>query len=254
MKAAEQVIEGALESFDTTAERQTAEYLTLQQRLQDLQILEATVTGNFRVIVPATVPLDPFSPRMVRNGLVGLVAGLIIGIAIALLLEQFDTRVRTTEEAVGLFGMPLLGYIRKLPTKQIDQQPIFVLGDSRSSAAEAVRKLRSNLEFANIDGDLKSLCITSCLQHEGKSVTVCNLAISLAAAGNRVVLVDGDLRSPRVHRYLRLRNAVGLSTVLTGRSDLHATLRARSVGPSLTIADTAGGADAASSQSLACGC
>ena len=109
-----------------------------------------------------------------------------------------------------------------------------------------MRKLRSNLEFANIDGDLKSLCITSCLQHEGKSVTVCNLAISLAAAGNRVVLVDGDLRSPQVHRYLRLRNAVGLSTVLTGRSDLHATLRARSVGPSLTIADTAGGADAAS--------
>ena len=91
VRAAEQVIQKSIESFDTATERLSAEYLTLVQRLQDLRILEETVTGNFSVIVPATVPLDPFSPRPVRNGLVGLVAGLIFGIAIALLLEQFDT-------------------------------------------------------------------------------------------------------------------------------------------------------------------
>ena len=246
VRVAEQVIQRELDSFDTAAERLSADYVTLKARLQDLQILEATVGGNFRVLVPATVPTVPFSPRPVRNGLMGLVAGLIIGIGIVLLLEQFDTRVRTAEEAVAIFGMPLLGHIRKIPAKEVDRQPLFALADSHSPAAEAVRKLRGNLEFANIDGDLKSLFITSCLQHEGKSLTVCNLAISLAASGNRVVLVDGDLRRPQVHRYLHLANGAGLSTVLTGRSDLRRTLHSRAVGSSLVTMGSAGTVEAAS--------
>ena len=79
-----------------------------------------------------------------------------------------------------------------------------MLSEAHNPAAEAIRKLRGNLEFANIDGDLKSVFITSCLQSEGKTLTLCNLALSLAASGNRVVLVDGDLRKPQVHRYLDL--------------------------------------------------
>ena len=246
VRVAEQVIQRTVDSFDTAEKRLSADYLTLQQRLQDLQILEATVTGNFRVLVPATVPGEPFSPRPVRNGLMGLMAGFVIGIGIVLLFEQFDTRVRTAEEAVAIFGMPLLGHIRKVSAKEVDRQPLFALADSHSPAAEAVRKLRGNLEFANIDGDLKSLFITSCLQHEGKSLTVCNLAISLAASGNRVVLVDGDLRRPQVHSYLHLANGAGLTTVLTGRSDLRQTLHSRPVGPSLVTIGTAGAVDAAS--------
>ena len=244
VRIAEQVIQRTLDSFSTASERLSADYVTLQQRLQDLQILEATVTGNFRVLVPATVPGEPFSPRPVRNGLMGLVAGLVLGIVVALSLEQFDTRVRTAEEAVAIFNMPVLGNIRKMSTKEFDRQPLFIVGDSHKPAAEAVRKLRGNLQFANIDGDLKSLFITSCLQHEGKSLTVCNLAISLATSGDRVVLVDGDLRRPQVHRYLGLSNGVGLSTVLTGRSDLRQTLHSHSLGPRLTTVGTVGEADA----------
>jgi len=235
VRQAEQVIQTRIDSFGGGAARQSAEYLTLQQRLQDLQILEATVTGNFRVLIPATAPDKPFTPKPVRNGLMGFVAGVVIGIGLALLIEQFDTRVRSVDEAVAIFDMPLLGRIRKMPIQKVNQQPLVVLSDSQGPAAESIRKLRSNLEFANIDGDLKSVFITSCLQHEGKSVTVCNLALALAASGNRIVLVDGDLRRPQVHRYLNLPNGKGLSTVLRGKADVTEALCTRSaVGPSLT--------------------
>jgi len=233
VQQAERVIQSKLDSFVSATSRLSADYVTLMQRLRDLQILEATVTGNFRVLVPATVPNAPFTPKPVRNGLMGLVAGLIIGVGLAFLLEQFDTRVRSHEEAVAIFGMPLLAQIRKMRAKELEEQPLVVLSDSHSPMVEGIRKLRGNLEFANIDRDLRSLFITSALQHEGKSLTVCNLALSLAASGKRVVLVDGDLRRPQVHRYLNLPNRAGVSTVLTGRTELSQALRSRPVGPSL---------------------
>jgi polysaccharide biosynthesis transport protein len=234
VRQAEQVVQSKLDTFKSDVSRQSADYVTLLQRLQDLQILEATVTGNFRVLVPATRPSQPFSPRPVRNIAMGFAAGLIIGIGIALLLEQFDTRVRSKNEAVAILGMPVVGNIRKLSAKELREQPLLVLGGAHNPAAESIRKLRGNLDFANVDGDLRSLVITSALQHEGKSLLVCNLALSLAATGVRVVLVDGDLRRPQVHAYLGLPNGTGLSTVLTGRGDLTETLCTRRVGPRLT--------------------
>ena len=234
VRQAQQVIENQIDAFKTVESRQSAEYFTLLQRLQDLDILEATVTGNFRVLVPATTPSAPFSPNPLRNGVMGLAAGLVIGIGLALLLEQFDTRVRTQEEASAIVDMPVIGAIRKLPGKALEAEPLTVLTDPRGLAAEAIRKLRSNLEFADVDGDLKSLVVTSSLQHEGKSLMVCNLALSLAAAGRRVVLVDGDLRRPRVHAYLNLVNLEGVSTVLTGRTELQQALRPVKIGPGLS--------------------
>jgi Mrp family chromosome partitioning ATPase/capsular polysaccharide biosynthesis protein len=233
VRQAETVVQSQLNSFKSDASRLSAEYVTLVQRLQDLRILEATVTGNFRILVPATVPSAPFSPKPVRNALVGLVAGLIFGIGLVLLIEQFDTRVRSTDEAVAIFAMPLLAQIRKMRTKELEDQPLVVLSDAHSPTAEAIRKLRGNLEFANIDGQLRSLFMTSALQHEGKTLTMCNLALSLAAAGGKVVLVDGDLRRPQVHRYLNLPNGAGVSTVLTGRTQLSHALLSYSVGPNL---------------------
>jgi len=241
VRQAEQVVRNSMDTFNSEASRQTAEYLTLEQRLQDLQILEATATGNFTILAPATTPDAPFSPRPVRNGLMGLAAGLVLGIVVALTVAQFDTRVRSQDEAVALLGVPLWGQIRKMPKGTLDDEPLVVLHESHSQPAEAIRKLRGSLEFASVDQPVKSLFITSALQHEGKSVIVCNLALALAEAGNRVVLVDGDLRRPQVHRYFKLSNAVGVSTVLTGRTELMAALRSQAVGPRIA---TRGGASA----------
>jgi capsular exopolysaccharide synthesis family protein len=234
VRQAEQVVKSRMDTFTTEESKQTAEYLTLQQRLQDLQILEATATGNFTILAPATAPEAPFAPRPVRNGLIGLFAGMVVGTGIALIVAQFDTRVRSQEEVVELLDMPLWGQIRKMPKRILDDDPLVVTDESQSWAAESFRKLRASLEFANVDHTVRSLFITSALQHEGKSVTVCNLALALAEAGSRVVLVDGDLRRPQVHKHFRVKNGVGLSLVLTGRVDLETALSVRTIGRRLT--------------------
>ena len=234
VRQALQVIQNQVDAFTTTESRTSAEYLTLLQRLNDLRMLEATATGNFRILAPATTPSAPFSPVPIRDGIIGLAAGLVLGIGLALLLEQFDTRVRGQAEAAAIVDMPVVGALPKLPRSALDAEPLAVLADPRGPMAEAIRKVRSNLEYANVDGDLKSLVVTSALQHEGKSLLVCNLALSMAATGRRVVLVDGDLRRPRVHFYLRLANGEGVSTVLTGRSDLQKAALSVAVGTRLT--------------------
>ncbi|HET6495267.1 MAG TPA: hypothetical protein VFH61_07895, partial [Thermoleophilia bacterium] len=187
-------------------------------------------------------PPSSFTPKPLRNALIAFVAGIIIGVGIALLLEQFDTRVRSQDEVAAIFDMPLLAQIRRIRPKQLEEQPLVVLSDSHSPTAEGIRKLRGNLEFANVDGELKSLFITSALQHEGKTLTVCNLALSLAAAGSRVVLVDGDLRRPQIHRYLYVANAEGVSTVLTGKTSLSQALIQHPVGRTLVTVKATGSA------------
>ena len=110
--------------------------------------------------------------------------------------------------------------------------------------------VRTNLDFLNVDADIQSLVVTSCVQGEGKSVAVANLAVSMALAGKKVIVVDGDLRRPRQHKYFGLRNEVGLSTVVTGQTNLAQSLQAVEVAgaaPGEPAADFAGwarGADA----------
>lgn len=246
VKQAESVVQSRLDTYLSDASKQSGDYAILQQRLQDLQILEATTTGNFRVLVRAGAPAAPFSPKPMRSGLMGAVGGFVIGAGIVLLLAQFDTRVRTQEEAAAIFAVPVLGHIRKATPKSIEEQPLFVLSDAHSPAAEAVRKLQWSLEYAeDLESDLKSILLTSCLQGEGKSLTLCNLALAMAATGKRVVLVDADLRRPRMHRYLNLPNAVGVSTVLAGRTEVAKALHTRLVGTSVITKGPDGEVDGA---------
>jgi len=211
------VVKGQLAALADTGGQRSSEYTSLQQSLQSLELLEASVRGNFKVITAASPPSAPFSPDKKRGIALAVVAGLVLGVGLAFLIEQFDTRVRGDEQVAELLELPVIGRVPPVRRKSRDGGVLQTLADPSGADAEAYRLLRSNLDFMAVDDDIKSLLIASSVQGEGKSVTVCNLAISMALAGKRVILLDADLRSPRVHAYLGVPNALGLSSVIARR-------------------------------------
>jgi non-specific protein-tyrosine kinase len=225
LRQAATVVQATLDTYDTEAARASTEYLMLQQQYRNLQILKQTATGNFSVIVQATAPSAPFSPRVVRTAGIGMAGGLVLGLLLALLLEQFDTRLRSEDQILALLPYPVLGRIPRAAKKEVATGGVVsTLSQPTGPVAESFRMLRSNLDFVNVDRGVRTLILTSSAQGEGKSIAICNLAVSLALSGKRVALVDGDLRSPHVHTYLGLSNAVGLSAVLGRRATLDAAL------------------------------
>ena len=207
------------------AAKQSADYVILAQRLGDLKILQTTASGNFRVLVPATVPTAPISPKPLRSAILGFAVGLFAGIGLAFLLEQFDTRVRRTDDVAALLRQPVLARVPRLSREQMKSPKLVTLEHPADAVAEAFRLLRTNLAFMDVDGHVKSLLVTSSLQGEGKSVTVANLAVTLALAGKKVIVVDADLRRPRQHRLFGLDNEVGASNIVAAEADLVAMLQ-----------------------------
>lgn len=176
-----------------------------------------------RQIQAAQLPLSPVSPRQKTSVALGLILGLMAGMGCAVLRHSLDRTVKNPDALAELVEAPVLG------TTNWDQgiraRPLIVHDQPRAPLAESFRQLRTNLEYVDLDHTNKLICITSSLPHEGKTTTACNLAIALAQAGNRVALVEADLRRPKVAEYLGMENAVGLTTVLTGQVSLDAALQ-----------------------------
>lgn len=173
---------------------------------------------SLRKVQDAAVPTIPFEPSMLRNLAVGLLLGTAGGIGLALLRDRFDTRLRGRQAVEQLADASVLGAF----VSESGQQQDFLLRPSQNYSArhEAFRQLRTHLQFANVDGGVRSVLVTSSIPGEGKSTTAANLAIVLGESGLRVLLVDADLRRPVVAKSFGLEGAVGLTTVLTGRIPL----------------------------------
>jgi tyrosine-protein kinase len=170
------------------------------------------------VVDPADVPRDPISPRPLVNLTLAVLTALLIAMASLVLRDRMDTTIKTSEvlhEASKSAVLGIIGYER-----DARRHPLILRDRGRSSRSEAFRALRTNLQFIGVDRQPKSLVVTSCLPGEGKSSTSANLAITLAQAGWRVLLVDGDLRRPRIPNYLGIEGATGLTDVLIGRARL----------------------------------
>ena len=170
-------------------------------------------------------PTSPFSPQPLRSAILGLGRrALLLAIGLAFLLEQFDTRVRRADEIAGILRQPILGRIPRISHKLLNEGAVVALKHPDGQVAEAFRMVRTNLEFLSVDQAVRSVLVTSCVQGEGKSVAVANLAVTLTMTGKKVVVVDADLRRPRQHEYFGLSNERGLSTVASGRDKLFDTL------------------------------
>lgn len=213
-------VQAALKTYATPAAQESAEYLQLRQSEQALELQLESLSSDFTIIAPATLPTEPFSPRKRHTIALAGSLGLMIGIVLAFLLEQLDTRVRDERQMTEMMGMSALGHLPPLGRRVPEGGGVHMLTNPSGPMAEAIRVLRGNLSFTGIDGDVRSLVITSSIRSEGKSVTAANLAVSLALAGQRVVLVDADFRRPRIHTYMRVSNVIGLSSVLARRAKL----------------------------------
>ncbi|HET6496270.1 MAG TPA: P-loop NTPase, partial [Thermoleophilia bacterium] len=218
-------IEAALAKYQTKESKLTADYVMLRQRLQDLQILKETSTGNYRVLRPAAVPSAPYAPNPLRSAILGFGVGLFAGIGLAFLLEQFDTRLRRTEDVAAILRQPVLGRIPHISKALLSEDPVVAHAHPEGPPAEAFRLLRTNIEYMRSVDSFKSLMVTSSVQGEGKSMCVANLAVTLAMGGKKVIIVDADLRRPHQHHLFGLENQQGVSTVATGQTALDDALR-----------------------------
>ncbi len=175
------------------------------------------------IVDTASLPTSPVSPKPVRNLGLAVILGLLVGIGIAVLRETLDTSIKSAEDIASTMGAAMLGSVRY--DSRAAKQPLVTELDLHAARVEAFRVLRTNLQFVDVDKDSKVVVVTSALPEEGKSTTAVNLAITLSQAGQKVLLIEGDLRRPRLPEYLHLEPTVGLTTVLIGNVELEEAIQ-----------------------------
>lgn len=196
--------------------------------IRAVDTLEKPKTGgtspvSLSIIKPAVAPATPSAPSTQVNLVLGLVIGLALGVAVAVLRTTLDNRIRGEADLRRVTDAPLLGGIAF--DQDATRKPLLTQAPPQSPRAESFRQLRTNLQFANVSGQAKTVLITSSLPGEGKSTTATNLAIALAQAGQTVCLIDADLRRPMVGEYLGLDRSAGLTTALVGIADVEDLLQ-----------------------------
>jgi capsular exopolysaccharide synthesis family protein len=224
------------------AEENAKFYALIALRQKEIDLTGVMKTNNVRVLERAVLPGGPVSPKPMQNLGIGLLVGLAAGLALALLIEALDNTLKTQASVESLLGVPVLGLIPIIGGKQEDkdepealrERDLGVYLDPRSLAAECCRSIRTNILFMSPDHPLRTLVVTSPSPQEGKTTTAVNLAVTMAETGGRVLLIDTDLRRPRLHRSFGVPNQVGISTVIVGKSTLDEAIKSTDV-PNLDV-------------------
>jgi succinoglycan biosynthesis transport protein ExoP len=187
------------------------------------------------LVEPALRPSSPVRPRTRLNIVLGLLVGLMFGVGLAFLREFLDRSIRTPEALEVAAAAPVVGTI---PPFKASKQPIPVAEEPRTAVAEAFRKLRTNFAFLGVDRESLCCVVTSPSAGDGKSTVAANLAIALAQAGQRVAVIDADLRKPTLHKVFGLHQRVGTTTVLLDQAEVRDAIQL--LGPSMPAVLTSG--------------
>lgn len=194
-------------------------YDGLLQQVKEVGVAGGVEANNIQVVDKAHAPLFPHKPRLGLNAAIGLMAGLMLGLLLVFLLESLDDSIKFSDEVEKLLAVPLLGVIPKIREKvSLSSIALLAHEDPRSHLAEAYRSVRTSLQFSTSEGAPRRLVLTSTTKNEGKSTSALALAINFAQLGKRVVLMDGDMRNPTVHKLMGMNNAFGLSNYLSGHA------------------------------------
>lgn len=241
-------------------------YEIVLQRTTETDLTRMLRTTHVRSVDPALEPTAPVSPRLTTNIAGGVGAGLALGLGLALLLSRLDRRIKTVRDAEEL-GVTILGVLPDIPEAEVlagakngsahkngelpagtkrrkrpaakdaptgSPRDIIAHTQPMSSIAESCRTLRTNLMFMSGDEPLRTLAVTSAGPREGKTTVAANLAISIAQSGKSVLVIDTDMRRPRMHHAFGVRNSVGLTSVLVGETTLAQACRPSGI-PNVTV-------------------
>jgi len=197
--------------------RQRAVLDTMRERLVTAEIDRKMTSTPIRIHEYAEANAIPAKPHVVLNLLLGGIVGLGLGLGMAFLLEYLDTSVKSVEDVESLLGVPVLAVVPK-------DVGLLMNNTADNLDAEAYRKLRTNIEFNRTRGDANAISVVSGSAGEGKSTTLSNLAVVCAQAGYTTLLIDGDLRRPKLHTFFQVDNRNGLSTYLGAGARLEDTV------------------------------
>ncbi len=220
--------ENALKYQPYYTEKLKKEQLMSQHNLLDAKILQEKLdtkipkTQMVQVTDPAEPAKTPIKPNKTLNIVLGLIFGLIMGIGLAFFIEYLDTSVKTIDDVERTFNAPVLGVI--------PQNIGYLIADgSESKHAEAYRVLRTNLLFSRRDEKFNTIVVVSAGAGEGKSTTTINLSTVFAQAGNRVLIVDSDLRRPTLHKIFKVSNNIGLTNYLLKQNTMAEVIQTTSL-------------------------
>jgi capsular exopolysaccharide synthesis family protein len=193
----------------------------LDDRIKEINVTEDTGALNITILEVARAGAAPTSPRKTRVMAIALALGLMLGVGLALALDWMDQRIRSADEVSAALGMPVLGVVPEIRPKQtIEVCGRKVQSDPTSHVAEAYRTIRTAVYFGVPDGQAKTLLVTSPAPADGKTALVSNLAITMAQAGQRTLVLDADFRKPMQHKVFEIEQDHGLSSVLACRAAL----------------------------------
>jgi capsular exopolysaccharide synthesis family protein len=192
-------------------------YESLLQRTKETDISSERKNTNIRVVDPADVPKAPISPNLQRSGMLSLVAGLTLSLGLVFFVDYLDSRLKTPQDLKNYLNVPFLGLIPAVSHAGGTSNPLLTAVDA-PNFSEAFKTVRTNVLFSSAEEGLRTLVVTSAGPGEGKSICSANIALALAQAGMRVLLVDADMRRPRVHEIFDGPEEPGLSNLLTGNA------------------------------------
>ncbi len=198
----------------------------IDRETQESSIPVNVRANNVKIIDLADVPVNPVKPKKRLNVMLAVIMGLFGGVGLAFLFEHLDSTLKSPDDIERYVKLPFLGYVPSIISKNgkytEDKKDRFVEIEPRSDVSESYRSIRTSIVCSvPEDKPLKSIVVSSPNPQEGKTLTLCNIGITMANAGDRVLLVDGDLRKPRIHKAFDLQNDTGLSDFLSRDIDFN---------------------------------
>ena len=208
-------------------------YKGLLQRMKEAGISAGITASNIQLIDQAELPIAPYKPNKRLNLTLALIVGLFLGIGLAFFFEYLDNSVKTPEDVEQLVRLPFFGLVPEIPHQRrrlVEKKPVYPIevvtfGLPRSMISEAFRNIRTSILLSASGNPPKKIVISSPNPTEGKTTITINTAIALSQMGADVLIIEADLRKPRIHKIFGQENGMGLSNFLSGNAELHSIIR-----------------------------